>query len=409
MNRSLRKRLAAQDGWAVVTAVVVMALVLGLGLATYSYVAAQETESGVERTRESSFNVAEGALTGQIFALSRRWPAASGTGAPASDRIYGTCTPASGNDPRCPRAAQMAALFRNRDTDVAGEPAWTTRVFDNGIGSEAFYDDSVTPQQPGWDANDDGRLWVRAQSTVRGRTRTLVALVGVQKQAEELPRAAVVAGSVELTNSGKKVLIDANGETNSYQPGIVAVRCTDLTDPKCFKAPKFDDQIEPPLATPGYGEADALPEDVIQRLRDRAITDQTYYGSCAEAKARGLAGEVVYVSAAGECQFTANDVFNTGDEPGLLIWEQGTLILGGGTVYHGLVYHLHTDTATQPAVRMEGNAQVIGGVLIDGDGRIEIGSSKKNVVFDERAHKSVRSYSTAGIIQNTWREIRPAS
>ncbi len=40
---------------------------------------------------------------------------------------------------------------------------------------------------------------------------------------------------------------------------------------------------------------------------------------------------------------------------------------------------------------------------------VEIGSSKKNVVFDERAHKNVRSYSTAGIIQNTWREIRPTS
>ncbi|HEV2999930.1 MAG TPA: hypothetical protein VGW75_04240 [Solirubrobacteraceae bacterium] len=408
MTRSLRRRLAAQDGWAVVTAIVVMSIVLGLGLTTYSFVSTQQRESGLERTRESSFNVAEGALTAQIFSLSRRWPAPDGVGAPPADRIYATCTPSSGNDLRCPRASQMAALFRNRDTDVAGEPAWTTNVYDNGGGSEAFYDDSVTPQQPGWDANDDGRLWVRAQAAVRGKQRTLVALVGVQKQTEELPRAAVVAGAVELTNSGKKVLIDANGDTNAYQPGIVAVRCTDLSDPKCFKAPKFDDQLDPPVASGGYSAANALPDDVIQRLRERAITDQTYYATCAQALAHGLAGEVVYVEGGGECAFTGNATYNTAEEPGLLIWAGGTLTLGGGTVYHGLVYHLHQDTA-QPAVRLQGNAQVIGGVMIDGDGRIEIGSSKKNVVFDERAHKNVRSYSTAGIIQNTWREIRPAS
>ena len=407
MIQVLRRRLAADDGWAVLTAILCIAVVMGLSLTTYSVVQSQQSESGIERTRESSFNVAEGALNAQIFALSRLWPAPNGTAAPPAARIYGTCTEGSGNDPRCPRATQMAALFRNRDTDIAGEPAWTTNVYDNSGGSDAFYDETVTPQQPGWDANDDGKLWVRAQAAVRGRERTLVALIGVQKQTEELPRAAVVAGSLEITNSGKKTLIDANGENNAYQPGLVAVRCPDISNPACLKAPKFDDQLDPPVASGGYTSANALADDVIQRLKERAITDQTYYQTCAEAQSKGLAGDVVFVESPGECTFTGNGVYNTPDDPGLLIWANGTLTLGGGTIVHGLVYHLHQDTA-QPAVRLQGNAQVIGGVMIDGDGRIEIGSSKKNVVFDERAHKNVRSYSTAGIIQNTWREIRPA-
>jgi hypothetical protein len=408
MIKTLRTRLAADDGWAVLTAILCIAVVMGLSLTTYSVVQTQQTESGVERTRESSFNVAEGALGAQIFALSRLWPAPSGTGAPPAERIYGTCTQGSGGDLRCPRADQMAALYRNRDTDIAGEPAWRTNVFDNGGASDAFYDDTVTPLQPGWDANDDGKLWVRAQAAVRGRERTLIALVAVQKQTEELPRAAVVAGSLEITNSGKKTLLDANGLNNAYQPGLVAVRCQDISNPACLKAPKFDFQLDPPVATGGYTSANALQDDVIQRLRERAITDQTFYATCAEAQARGLAGEVVYVAAGGNCAFTGNAVYNTPDEPGLIIWERGTLTLGGGTTIHGLVYHLHQDTA-QPAIRLGGNAQIFGGVMIDGDGHIEIGSSKANVVFDERAHKNVRSYSTAGIIQNTWREIRPAS
>jgi hypothetical protein len=45
-------------------------------------------------------------------------------------------------------------------------------------------------------------------------------------------------------------------------------------------------------------------------------------------------------------------------------------------------------------------------VLVDGPGVVEVGSSKSNVVFTPNAFKAVQSYGTAGVIQNTWREIK---
>jgi hypothetical protein len=397
-------RAGAEDGWAVVTACAVLALMLGLGLASYSFVNTQQRESGIERNRESTFNVTEGVLNGQIFALSRKWPAPTAAGtAPAAPKIYGTCTQALADD-RCPSPTDTAALFKNVDQN--GGIAWRTNVYDNGgTTSESYYSETVTPTQPGWDQNDDGKMWVRAKATVRGKTRTIVALVRSQQQLETLPRVAAVAGSIDISNNGKKVLIDANGLNNQYSPALVAVRC-DASQVTCFNSGKPNDQLDPPGVQGNYQVDPILATDAQTRLMERANQDGTHYTSCAEAQAKGLAGAVVWVDAPGTCSFTGSNQWNTPEEPGLLVWTQGTLVLGGTTTYYGAVYHLHSDSA-KPALETQGDAQVYGAVMVDGDGRLVIGSSKQNIVFDERAVSPVKSYGTAGIIQNTWREIKP--
>jgi hypothetical protein len=43
---------------------------------------------------------------------------------------------------------------------------------------------------------------------------------------------------------------------------------------------------------------------------------------------------------------------------------------------------------------------------VDGNGIVDVGSSKGNLVFDDKAYNAVKSYGTAGMIQNTWREIK---
>ncbi len=55
----MRRLLHREDGWALVTAVIVMSLMIGVGLASYAYVDTQVEQSANERTRESSFNYAE--------------------------------------------------------------------------------------------------------------------------------------------------------------------------------------------------------------------------------------------------------------------------------------------------------------------------------------------------------------
>jgi hypothetical protein len=59
-------------------------------------------------------------------------------------------------------------------------------------------------------------------------------------------------------------------------------------------------------------------------------------------------------------------------------------------------------------VMLHGNGHVYGGVLIEGDGTADVGSSGNtggNLIFDDNAYKAVQTYGNAGIVQNTWREI----
>jgi hypothetical protein len=46
-------------------------------------------------------------------------------------------------------------------------------------------------------------------------------------------------------------------------------------------------------------------------------------------------------------------------------------------------------------------------VLIDGPGGLIAGSSKLNVNLADDAFNEVASYVSAGLVQNTWREIQP--
>ena len=54
---------------------------------------------------------------------------------------------------------------------------------------------------------------------------------------------------------------------------------------------------------------------------------------------------------------------------------------------------------------------VRGGVIVEGSGATSVGSSgnscngEANLVFDPIAFGAVKSLATAGIVQNTWREL----
>ena len=71
------RRMNDERGSAIIMAIVLMTMMVAVGLAAYSVVDTQQTESMRERQRESSFNLAEAALNSQSFVLSRRWAGAA--------------------------------------------------------------------------------------------------------------------------------------------------------------------------------------------------------------------------------------------------------------------------------------------------------------------------------------------
>jgi Tfp pilus assembly protein PilX len=411
------RRLAREEGgWALVTAIVLMTLMATFALATSATVDNQQKQSAVGRQRETAFNLGEAALNAQIYALTTHW---TGPGGAINTAVAApqSCTPAS-SDNRCPNASALSALFSSADTDTGS--TWKTMVRDNSgvTGAASFWSDTMITAAPRYDANGDGKVWVRASGVSRGHSRAMVALVRTEQQPESLPHDTLLAGRVSISNNGNKVIIDTKG--NQATSGAVTVRCTPQASESqtCLGhslgnganaqsqlTSLLNTQIYPNVSTTGYAGGSGLAPDALERLRLSAIANGTYYTSCPTS----LTGALVWIDTTNTCSYTGNVVYNASGAAGVVIMARGTLSIAGTVQFYGVIYHANMDNSTTWPVQLGGNAQVFGGVLIDGNAGLVAGSSKTNVVFDDSAFAAVRSYGTAGLIQNTWREIKGAT
>ena len=396
----MRNALRAETGSSIVMALVLMSMMFAVGMAAYAFVDTQQVESMRERHRESSFNFAEAALNSQSFILSRRWA--------GSQNSFGTATPTCSNtsapSAMCPDPAQLAAAFGSTDYSVGA--TWRTTVYDDVSGK--FYDSGVieVPGTAHWDQNKNGTVWIKAETVVRDRPRRIVALVQVQPYQEEIPKQVIIAGQFELTPNGNGVYIKTNpDETSEHR---ILLRCS-LGDTSCaeFTPDKKNPQLDPPGAIDGLsfvGE-DALPDDVKDRLKERAVADGTLYEGVCPTAAQ-LTGKVVWVEGCDEESYTQSHTWNSAAAPGILIWADGYLELGGNSTFWGIVYHLNNDDSTDDELlRLRGGLTIKGGAFVDGPGGIDVGSNRVNLDYYNDAFTNITSYGSASIVQNSWRDI----
>jgi len=401
----MSRRLAGSErGSAIIMAIVLMTMMVGVGLAAYSFVDTQQVETQRERQRESSFNLAEAVLNSQSFTLSRRW-AGSAT---AYSATTPTCTQGTGVADQCPDASQLSTAYNS--PDFATGSSWKTTVYDDSSGP--FYDSAVVEAKSGgvdltahWDQNGNRRVWVKATSTVRGRTRTLVALVQVQEHVEFLPKRVILAGHFDLTPNGNHGYVLTNPDATSQHP--VTLRCS-LAASGCanYTPDKKNPQIDPAGAISGgeYVGKDALEDDVKARLKERAIADGKFFAGVCPTDTQ-LTGKVVWVQGCAVGQYTKNNTWNSPTSSGILIWADGVLELGGGSDFWGIVYHLNNQNSTGNVLRLRGGLTIHGGAFVDGPGGIDVGSNSVNITYDDNAFIGVSSYGSAAIVQNSWRDI----
>ena len=178
----LRSRLADARGSALIPALLIMAILLGFGMASLSLVDGEQRDSRRERERESSFQLAEGVLNAEIYRLSTRWPGKVSTPYPSE------CT-ATSTHADCPGGATLQANFSG--PDYSRRHSWKVQVRDNS-GRRAERTSTPTSLMNGSttynDANDDNFLWVRAEADVAGRKRVLVALVEAENVTLNFPQ-----------------------------------------------------------------------------------------------------------------------------------------------------------------------------------------------------------------------------
>ena len=421
----MRNRLNKERGNVVVTAMLLISMMMGLGLAVASQVDTQTAQSRKERERESSFNLAEASLSAQTFILGRL-----GTGTAANPYPTTGCVRGSTLD-FCPDEDQLMRSYDgNGQVDFNDETTWTTHVLDDAMPDGTpvrFWKDEYL-NVPGWPRYDkyggisqttgaavpNRHVWVRSEAEVRGHKRSIVAWVKIEDRVISFPNYAVLAGWVDGKNSGGhggRPLVNSTGSLG------VAVRCTQPFPPQsadCIDLnPVKGPQIQPPTAvTIGYSSPAAIGADELAALEDMARANGTLYDGCPA----NPNGDVVYVKNAGECRYLnsapaapgATKCCNTAANPGLYIVERGTVDFGGNIEFYGVVYNANLDnSSSQYLVETSGTAAIKGGVLVDGPGGVYAGSSGDNIVYNAFAFEDIKAVGTAGVVQNTWREIVP--
>jgi hypothetical protein len=416
MTTSRLDHLRREEGIAIITAIILMAVMLVMGLGAMTFVDAQSRLTADQRQRETAFNVAEAALNAQITQISQHW-------AGSATEAFGQCPGPS----FCPSAAEITSMVPSADSNVP--ITWKTNVYDNGGGAAGlggYYADSrICADCVAYDKNGDQKVWVRAQATVRNHTRVVVSLVQEQMQAESVPHAALLAGALSIENNGRhsEPIIDANG-------GLLAVRCNwptvaGVREPSrepCMGQPvgvaptktaaDWNDLLSNQIsgfqtAQPGYTSDPVFSTEQLNRFIATAVAESSYFTSCPSS----LTGHVVVVDVAGGCSYAGSATWNSQADPGLLIFLKAgsSLSLGGATTYNGVIYHANQGTPQSSAslIQTSGNTRINGGVIIEGPGRMDAGESGMNIRFDDHAYDAVQSLAAAGIIQNSWREIRP--
>ena len=394
----MRALLSRQEGSALITAMLVMTLCLMVGFTTMAAVDVQQSQSRGERERESSFALSEGALNAQIFMLSSEWPRGAGA-------AYPTCSQATAGQLKCPDPTTLVKAFAGADYNAGLQ--WSTEVHDNADtvsgDRDQFYEDAVVRSQPAYDANDDGLMWLRAQANLRGRRRTLVALIRAERLDLPFPRNVITANKLTVTNEGRKAMLQPNG---SY----LVLRCGGGTD--CGDWDEGKGHLGGAEVRKEPDQRPGLSLETIQRMREYAESLGTYHASgCPD-----LTGEMVFIESA-NCVYTSNNVWNSADKPGVVIIGSGTLEISGNSTIYGVIYQVNGSDGVGPelsstVLKIHGTGCIRGSVVVDGPGGLEIGSSggtgmcgDGNIEFDAYAADKLRAYGTAGIVQNSFREI----
>lgn len=316
----IRRKLAGEQGSVVVIAVFVMAIMIPLGLALLAIVDNQTRESGVERSRDRAFNLADSALHSAAFSLGRGgWPASAGS-APSNTGATGTamdCGLASfGATLGAPTntGSATARLQPNLNAsydDVAYTGAtWQINVCDNDTAGPGptIWRESLLTSSKNYDLNGDELVWVRSQAAVAGKRRVLAALVRVEETPAFSSKYGLLTGSMnaEVSNTlgtvlsgsilsgvtsallGTDPLVAADPTVAATTPpstGVTAVRCGLLEGCLAGTIGGLSSSVAPLSTLIGGGKLvqttspTATSVATIGQLKQQAINSGTYVAS----------------------------------------------------------------------------------------------------------------------------------
>lgn len=401
-------KLAREDqGFVLVTALILLAVMLGLGIAIVAYTNGQQRASSNEQYSEAAFNLAEAALNAQIGQLSRQWPGLKEF--EENKTVLKTCTPStSTKENLCPEPEVLEKAYPNTGATCSGSEAWgqpLSNKWDTYVRADlngSPYFESTTEKTAASYASTKEKLWVRAVGVVNCHAVTVASLVSEQTQHVAFPEEAFAANWFADTNNGKKVIVNRQGK--SSQPGKTNVRCKEPHPSTC--ASFREGQISPEYVAEEAGSSTTLATAQLEELKAQAKAEGHFYsaGKCPNGM-EGLSGKPVYVEGCEKLSFTGNGNANTEAKPGFLLLANGTLEFSGKSTFYGVIYAANLQNSSGDVINLHGNGNVIGEVIVDGNGGVEFGSSKENLEYSSTAAHEFEVITSVAATRNSFRVL----
>jgi Tfp pilus assembly protein PilX len=409
------RKLAHEDqGFVLVTAIILLAVMLGFGVAVVAYTNSQQKASSHEQYNEAAFNLAEAALNAQIGLLSHKWP--STKEAEVNKEVLPTCTSSTtaSNTNICPEPEILAKAYPNTGPTCSGTEAWgspLTNKWDTyvrantGEKSKSTYFNSTEEKKANPYAPTTEKLWVRAVGVVDCHSVAVVSLISEQTQRITFPEEAFSANWFADSNNGNKIIINRQGK--SSQAGKTHVRCSGFTGTKQEikeKCEKFrEGQISPEFEENTSGTGTTLTTAQLEELKSQAEAEGHFYSaSKCPGAIEEVSGKPAYVEGC-EMKFTGNGEANTETKPGFLVLASGSLEVSGNTTFNGVIYAANLKNSSEAVVNIHGNGHVVGEVIVDGNGGIEFGSSKENLEYSGAAAQNFEAIIAAAATRNSFR------
>jgi Tfp pilus assembly protein PilX len=411
-------RARDEQGFVLVSAVVLLTVMMGLGLGLLLFADNQQHAASGEQGSEEAFNIAEAALNAQVGQISRAWPGEVKEALPSS------CTATtSTSTERCPSPASLTAGYpkagsTNCPTGTKGDAwgsslsnPWTTYV--RATSSESTFFNSKTEEtQPTWakgEAGKPAKLWVRAVGVAKCRVVTLVTLVSQQYITANFPKEAVSGNWFETSNKGNKLIINTQGKAS--QAGGVSMRCSGFTgtekeiEEKCKNYDKAHGQVSPDTTNAAPSPSPTQSATQLEAYKEQAKWAKAYYGpgEC-PGSMEELSGLPAYVTGPCELSYTKGTA-NSAASPGFLIIINGTLTLNGNSQFYGAIYAANQQNTAAAVVTVHGTTQVVGSITVDGNGGISFGSSAENMEYNPEVIAKILTYAGATPTRNSFRVL----
>jgi len=427
------RRARDEEGFAVVAAAVQLTVILGLGLGLLLFTDSQQKASAREQASEAAFNVAEAALNAQVGQLSRKWPQ-------TEVEMPKECASSTANSETtdCPSPTDLKLDPNTGSTTCSGAEAWGsplsnqwTTYVRRDIGESPLFSSTEEKSQSSYAESEGGALWVRSVGVVQCHPVTVVTLVTRQRVSLVVPEVAIAGNWFEVTNKGNKSIVNRQGYAPEAAP--VSMRCEGHpSEEECEKYERSKEQVSPVITENPKTSTTTLTTSQLATVKSEAQSHATFYSptspyhcptSMSELEGVKLSTSSrapVYVEGCGSLNIKANGTANcegmnetSGPSlPGFLVIADGTLELSGNSTYCGVIYAANLQKSSGAIVKLQGGTSVVGGIIVDGAGGIEFGSSgaggsPANLVFDSLAIHDLTISAGAAATRNSFR-ILPA-